>query len=393
MDVGNIAELNTFLVLDAIRSAGQATRAQLAAELGLSNASISRIVKRLLEQEIIEEAPSEGGLRGRIPTVLRFVGTRGGVIAVDLGGTRCHGALADLAGVTVARDDRLIGDSATAALLACIKALESAAANIRMPVEALVVGIPALIDPATGLATAGPNVHWDGFDLVGALGQELHERFEVDNDVNLAALGQAWRGAGRSLQSFVTISLGTGIGGAVVVDGHLLRGRHSAAGEVGYLLVAAAGQISSNQHLPSFEAVASGPALRARAADLIAAGATTTLHDPFGVEDVFAAALAGDALGEQIVAELVDHLATAIVGVIAVLDPERIILDGRVGRALEPWLPQLVARVEGMVFARPDIVVSSLGADATVVGATARALALVYERDAPRSPRAISLPS
>jgi glucokinase len=392
MDVGNIAELNTFLVLDAIRSAGQATRAQLAAELGLSNASISRIVKRLLEQEIIEEAPSEGGLRGRIPTVLRFVGTRGGVIAVDLGGTRCHGALADLAGMTVARDDRLIGDGATDALLACIKALESAAASIRMPVEALVVGIPALIDPATGLATAGPNVHWDGFDLVGALGQELHERFEVDNDVNLAALGQAWRGAGRSLQSFVTISLGTGIGGAVVVDGHLLRGRHSAAGEVGYLLVAAAG-LSSNPHLPSFETVASGPALRARAADLIAAGATTALRDPFGVEDVFAAALAGDALGEQVVAELVDHLATAIVGVTAVLDPERIILDGRVGRALEPWLPQLTARVEGMVFARPDIVVSSLGADATVVGATARALALVYERDAPRSSRAISLPS
>jgi glucokinase len=392
MDVGNIAELNTFLVLDAIRSAGQATRAQLAAELGLSNASISRIVKRLLDQEIIEEAPSEGGLRGRIPTVLRFVGTRGGVIAVDLGGTRCHGALADLAGMTVARDGRLIGDSATDALLACIKALESAAANLRMPVEALVVGIPALIDPATGLATAGPNVHWDGFDLVGALGKELHERFEVDNDVNLAALGQAWRGAGRSLQSFVTISLGTGIGGAVVVDGHLLRGRHSAAGEVGYLLVAA-GQLASDPHAPNFEAVASGPALRARAADLIAAGATTSLRDPFGVEDVFAAALAGDALGEQVVAELVDHLATAIAGVTAVLDPERIILDGRVGRALEPWLPQLVARVDGMVFARPDIVVSSLGADATVVGATARALALVYERDAPRPSRAISLPS
>jgi glucokinase len=391
MDVGNIAELNTFLVLDAIRSAGQATRAQLAAELGLSNASISRIVKRLLAQEIIEEAAGEGGMRGRAPTVLRFVGTRGGVIAVDLGGTRCHGALADLSGLTVARDDRLIDGSAARSLLACIKALEAAAAGLGMAVEAVVVGIPALMDPTTGLATAGPNVHWDGFDLVGALGRELQARFEVDNDVNLAALGQAWRGAGRSLQSFVTISLGTGIGGAVVVDGHLLRGRHSAAGEVGYLLVAP-GQLGTGSGPVSLEAVASGPGLRDRAAKLIATGAATVLPEGFDLDDVFVAAAGGDAVGERVIAELVEYLAIAIVGVTAMLDPERIILDGRVGRALKPWLSQLTEKVAGMVVARPDIVVSSLGADATVVGATARALALVYERDAPGSQRAFSLP-
>ena len=172
MDVGNIAELNTFLLLDAIRSHGKATRRQLGRELGLSDASVSRIVKRLLGQLIIEE-PGEGAVRGRTPTILRFVGPAGGVIAVDLGGTRCHGALADLAGGTLAEDFRPAreGQRRGGALLACIEALKAAAARD------LGAGRSARWWSAsrrsstrrTGLATAGPNVHWQGFDLLGVL--------------------------------------------------------------------------------------------------------------------------------------------------------------------------------------------------------------------------------
>ena len=260
MDVGNIAELNTFLLLDAIRSRGEATRRQLGRELGLSDASVSRIVKRLLATGIIEELPGEGAVRGRTPSILRFIGPAGGVIAVDLGGTRCHGALADLAGGTLATDFRepsgdhpardeqgrdqqsrdehgrdQSGGDAAGTLLSCIEALKAAAGDLGIPVRAVVVGIPALIDPVSQLAVAGPNVHWQGFDLLGVLRERLSEPFEVDNDVNLAALGQAWRGQGRGIHSFVTMSLGTGIGGAVVIDGHLVRGSHNAAGEVGYL--------------------------------------------------------------------------------------------------------------------------------------------------------------
>src|ERR1700722_7918898 len=91
MDIGNIAELNTFLVLDAIRSRGHVTRRQLGLELRLSNASVSRIVKRLLAAGLIAEEPGAGAVRGRIPAVLRFVGPPGGGMAVGLGGTRGPG--------------------------------------------------------------------------------------------------------------------------------------------------------------------------------------------------------------------------------------------------------------------------------------------------------------
>jgi glucokinase len=387
MDIGNIAELNTFLLLDAIRSRGEATRRQLGRELGLSDASVSRIVKRLLATGIIEELPGEGAVRGRTPSILRFVGPAGAVIAVDLGGTRCHGALADLAGGTLATDFRQLGDDgdAAATLLRCIGALRSRADELAMPVRAVVVGIPALIDPASQLATAGPNVHWQGFDLLGILGARLAEPFEVDNDVNLAALGEAWRGQGRGIQSFVTMSIGTGIGGAVVIDGHLVRGSHNAAGEVAYFpfWLWPRPDARPGDQRRGFEDVASGPVLRARAADLLSQGVPTSLPGGFAVADVFAAAVLGDELGQRVVRELVSHVAAAIVGITALVDPERIILDGAIGRALEPWLPELRPPVAAAVFRPPDIVVSGLGQDAAVTGAIARALAMVSELDVP----------
>jgi glucokinase len=390
MDIGNIAELNTFLVLDAIRSRGHVTRRQLVTDLGLSNASVSRIVKRLLSAGLIAEEPGASAIRGRIPAVLRFIGPAGGVIAVDLGGTRCHGALADLAGGVVAEDFGPAGEGSDAvdALLRCIAALEARAAELAMPVRAAVVGIPALIDPATGLATAGPNVHWQGLDLLGMLRDNLQLPFEVDNDVNLGALGQAWRGAGRGAHSFVLISLGTGIGGAVVIDGHLIRGRHNAAGEVAYFPVGAEAEPAAG-----FEDVASGTALRVRAAELIRAGRPSSLSGEYAVAGIFAAARNDDPAGGQVIRELVAHVAAAITGATALVDPERIILDGSIGRALEPWLDDLRSAVAAGVFRPPDIVISKLGPNATVLGAIARALAIVAELDGPSVARPfVSLP-
>jgi glucokinase len=384
MDIGNIAELNTFLVLDAIRSRGQATRRELGTDLRLSAASVSRIVKRLLMAGLIAEEPGAGAVRGRTPTILRFVGPPGAVIAVDLGGTRCHGALADLAGSIVAEDFRPTGEgnAAVSALLGCIADLDARATELAMPVRAAVVGIPALLDPDTGLATSGPKVHWRGLDLLGILGGALTWPFEADNDTNLGAFGQAWRGDGRGAHSFVLLSLGTGIGGAVVVDGHVIRGRHNAAGEVAYFPV----PLSGTEATVGFEEVASGPALLARAADLIRRGAASTLGSSYNVADIFAVARGGDPVGSQVINELIRRTTAAISGITALLDPERIILDGSIGRALEPWLGDLRSAVAAGVFRSPDIVVSRLGSRATVLGAIARAMAIVAEMDGPVVP-------
>ena len=155
------------------------------------------------------------------------------VIGVDLGGTKCSAVLADEAGRIVAEAHRRSDTRNPIPPTSCSAPspeLRAAAADRGLDVRALAMGIPAFIDPVSDLVVGGFNVGWHGFDLRARLDAAIPEPWSVENDVNLAALGEARVGAGRGASSFVTISLGTGLGGAVVVDGRLLRGRHGAAG-------------------------------------------------------------------------------------------------------------------------------------------------------------------
>jgi glucokinase len=291
------------------------------------------------------------------------------LIAVDLGGTKCHGVLADPAGVTLAEERRATGayGDAAATLLATITALRAVATAEARAVRAVVIGVPAVPDPDSGLIVAGPNVAWSGFDLVSLLREHVPEPCRVENDVTLAAIGEAWRGDGRGADGFVVLSIGTGVGGAVWANGGVIHGRHNAAGELGALLTARAQLRAAPGVVAGLEAVASGPAIERRAAEL-ADGA------PRSATAVLAAAAAGEAAAGQVVEELLDHVAMAIVDVVAVVDPERVILDGTVGRALAPFADAIAARVARRVADGPELHISSLGPNATLVGAIATAL-------------------
>jgi glucokinase len=385
----SVTETNQFLVLDAIRSAGSTTRPELAAALDLSPASVSRIVRRLLEEGLILEEPGPSDGVGRNRDVLTFNQRAGAVIAIDLGGTKCHGALADLAGQILAEDQRATyADGAPAGtLLASIARLRAAAQSEGLPLRAVCVGIPALVNPDTGLVDAGPNVHWHGFDLMGLLRAELSEPFTVDNDVNLAGLGEAWQGGGIGCTSFVTLSLGTGIGAAIVLDGRVVRGQHNAAGEVGYL-VTRPSQLRGAAPAAGLEELISGFALSQRAAELAKASPERTTMDPVTITPalLFAAAAGGDEIALTVIGELVETVAITVTAVTALMDPARVILGGSIGLALAPYRGQIEALVAQVTYRAPEIVISPLGANATVIGAVASALAMHRDTYAPTLP-------
>src|SRR5580704_15106582 len=369
MTRSSVTETNQFLVLDAIRSAGATTRPELAAGLDLSPASISRIVRRLLAEGLVIEEPGPSDGVGRNRDVLRFNQRAGAVIAIDLGGTKCHGAVADLAGCIVAEDQRptFAGGSPAGSLLASIAALREAAVREKLPVRAVCVGLPALVNPDTGLVDAGP--------------------FTVDNGVNLAGLGEAWQGGGAGIGSFVTLSLGTGIGAAIVLDGQVVRGAHNAAGEVGYL-VTRPSQLLRGVPAAGLEDLISGSALTDRAMELAKASPERTSMDAEGITPalLFEAAAAGDQVAAAVIGELVETVAITVTAVAALLDPARVILDGSIGRALAPYLSQIEALVGQVTYRPPEIVTSTLGPNATVIGAIASALALHRDSQAPTLP-------
>ena len=187
------------------------------------------------------------------------------VLGADLGGTKCHAVLADRSGALLAEDYRRSDGTADPAdvLLASLADLRQRAAAADRTVAAVAIGVPGLLDPVSGRMAGGFNLGWDGFDLGARLAAGIPEPWLVENDVNLAALGEARVGAGRGAQSFAVVSLGTGLGGAVVVDGTLLRGAHGAAGEFGFLL---AGRAQLRREEPmAMESLVGGRALTERA--------------------------------------------------------------------------------------------------------------------------------
>ena len=278
------------------------------------------------------------------------------------------------------------GGSPASTLLASIDFLRGAAARESLPVRAVCVGIPALVNPDTGLVDAGPNVHWHGFDLMGLLKSELTEPFAVENDVNLAGLGEAWQGGGVGVSSFVTLSLGTGIGAAIVLDGRVLRGRHNAAGEIGYLITTPS-QLRGGPRA-GLEDLISGAALASRARQLAVAapGQTSMDHAAITPALIFAAAANGDEVAAGLIGDLVESVAITITAVTTLVDPARVILGGSIGGALAPYLPQIESLVAQVTYCPPELVISSLGPNATVVGAIASALALHRDAYAPTLP-------
>ena len=385
----SLLEVNEFLVLDYVRDHGRTTRASIAADLSLSSASVSRIVKRLLQEGVvIESAGTTSPIPGRPPSAIEFNRSRGTIVAIDLGGTKCHGALADLGGAILRETVRPTDSSGDpySTLLSTIGSLSGDATGMDMPVAAVAIGIPAMLDPDTGFALAGPNVQWLGFPLADRLKQDLDVPFTIDNDANLAALGHAWRGQGKSVPNFAAIVLGMGIGAAIVLNGRLIRGQHNAAGEVGFLVLNRE-QLHQPQNgrMGALEQLASGPAIGRRAHDLLAQYPDSTLgrSGEITAENVFAAAKASDPLALSVLDELIDHVAMAIIAIVSTVDPDLVILEGDVGRALNPYIDTISRRVADRVPAPPRIVISSLQSNATLLGAIAAGLELARQGSVP----------
>lgn len=384
---GSMGEVNVHLVLAYFRDHPRTTRPEIAADLGLSPASVSRIVAKLVARGIVEESGDTSGSGGRPRSVLTLNVDAAFVVGIDLGGTKCHGAIAGLDGRILAEEYVTVAEAGGAfeALMRVWTTMQAAARERGGEPATLAVGVPAVIDPDTELAVRGPNVGWDGFDLVGRV-RAFGVPFVVDNDVNLAAIAEGEVGKAIGSRDYAVLSIGTGLGGAVVSNGHLVRGRHNAAGEVGVMLpeVRMLGDVRA-AGIGGLESILSGAAIAARARALVAdePSAKAELGDAPTAREVIDAGLAGRPHAARLLGDVVRALAQAIVTIAAVTDPDVIVIDGSVGRAAAPMLSEVAALVAHHVATPPRLEVSDLGPNSTVRGALSGALNLFWAGMAP----------
>ena len=291
-------------------------------------------------------------------------------IGIDIGGTQLRVALVDGSGAILrraaVRTEASAGPSAVIAQIAELVAQVTDGVD-RSAVLGAGVSCPGPLDTITGTALGVPTLAgWTDIPVVRLIGAALDLPVRLENDGIAAANGE-WRfGAGRGLANLVYVTVSTGIGGGIVLDGRLLHGRRGMAGHVGHMIVERDGVLCACGNRGCWEAYASGTAF--------AAAATKAAKPLADAKAVFDAARGGDALALSLVAEEADWLGIGVVSLAHLFSPQKIIIGGGLANGFDLLLPGIARRLaEGAMpaFRDVEVVPAMLGDNPGLVGAAA----------------------
>jgi predicted NBD/HSP70 family sugar kinase len=370
-----LRELGEQAVLETIFRRGPITRPEIAAATHLSKPTVSAAVSRLEHGGLVRAAGRRAGQRGRSPVAYVVSSHAGFVVGADIGGSNVRVAAADLFGeplcdvkAPTAKDgSRAVG---VQILEMVSKVIDRAGAIHGRPL-ALGVSSPGVVDQTSGRVTslAYNVVPEGGFDPL----EVIRDRFDlpvlIENNVNLAAVGERWFGLARGVSTLVFIAVGAGIGMGIIIEDELVRGAHGAAGEIGYLPLV--GDPFNPRHR-----------LHGGLEDEIgAAGIVAAFNHRRGDDDpelssaheVFELAESGSGPARAVVDHVASRLGTAVATVCAILDPELVVLGGGIG-ASPLLLPPVRGSAAALVPITARIETSLLGDRAALQGAIAVAL-------------------
>lgn len=299
-------------------------RPALSRRIGLPRHSVSDLLGTLESRGFVHVAGTHDGLPGRSQLSYALRANAALAMGFDVGGTKISGAVCDMRGTLLAEhtepSTRRGADALVTQIASIADRLCSHAGLPRYHVRNTTIGVPAAVDPRTGrLSLAGNMPGIEGAALLEPLTSALGGHVHLDNDVNLALVAEV-RSQPDASANMAFIALGTGIGSALMVNGHLLRGAHGGAGEIGYL--------------PLWQLDFSGtPALENQVGEAgirrlyVAAGGATE----HSVEQIFGAAANGDHAAHQALDQAAQFVARGVVSILALVDAETVVFGGSVG--------------------------------------------------------------
>src|SRR2546421_794397 len=360
-----LKNLNERTVLETIRAGAPISRAEISRRSGISKPTVSLALQSLLEAMLVREAAERPDGPGYGALYFEPVPDAALVLGLDVGARFVRGAVCDLAGAIRARQDVELAVAVVPEAVAAIERLRSSlfeASGLEPDrVDGVVVGVPGVVESETGVLRLAENVAGlEGRAFADELQSALGLPVTLENDINLAALGEHWQGVAQGVDDFVFLSIGTGMGAGVVLRGELHRGRHGAAGEIDFALVGVDETVDpSAPQVAELAAELSGRRTDARA--------------------VFRAARNGSDSARAVVEEIARRIALHVAPVAAVADVELVVLGGGIGangdllldpvsRLLGDWLPF-----------PPRVEISTLGEAAVLTGALAVGLQAALE--------------
>lgn len=319
-------------------------------------------------------------------------------LGIDLGGTKILTAVANLQGEMLSRDHSITPakEGQQAVVKSIMESVERALdqAHISAPdLTAVGVGAPGLSNPETGILFTSPNLPgWKDVPLRDIIERELGRRAFLINDANAAALGELYFGAGRGARNFIYITVSTGIGGGIIIDGKIYTGSIGTAGEPGHMVIDDKGPQCNCGNRGCWETLASGTALAGEARHRIKEGAATSILkyadgnlEKINAEVIYEAAQAGDKLANELIAQTAYYLGVGLANLINIFNPEVIIIGGGLSSIgdmlLKPAFEEagrgaFKQSYQAVRFARAE-----LGRNSGVLGAAAFALEKIREVD------------
>ncbi|MFO7900178.1 MAG: ROK family glucokinase [Planctomycetota bacterium] len=311
-------------------------------------------------------------------------------VGIDLGGTNIKGGLVERDGTVLAKKsvrteaaggaDHVIGR--IAGLVDDVIAEGGAA---KTDVVGVCVGSPGPLDGETGVIYEAPNLGWYDVPLGEKLAPRVGLPVWIENDANVAAFGEAWVGAGRGLECVILLTLGTGIGGGIVLGGRLWRGVHGTGAELGHMTIDYDGVRCNCGSRGCIEAYASAPAVVRRMREAIDAGGESALRPAFDMgeeveaKQVYEAAADGDALAREVMEQTGRFLGIAVASYVNIFDPNCVVLHGGMVNAgdmlLEPLVEEMNARSFESCRRGLRVLPSALKGEAGLVGAAGCAFA------------------
>jgi glucokinase len=374
-----LRQTNAQILLRLLREAGPCSKADLVRASGLSAPSVTNVVAHLALAGLVEPIGEGDSTGGRPPDILRFRAERGCVVGVEILSDSLRFLLADLDGREIGKARVSLERQSSSPPLVCkrigegVRDLLSKLSQSEEQLLELVVGVPAIVNVQEGVVLALSALKdWSNVPFGAMLAKEFKCNVTIENDTNLAAQGEYYRGAAQGEKNFVFITIGEGVGAGIFVNGSIYRGSQWTAGEIGYLRVPNISREHPTIHnYGKLEKLLGAPGIlkswqanrrRSRTHPKVSCAA-----------DVFDLAAAGNAEAKRLLKQRAILLSDIVLDLALILNPSVILLGGEVGNH-----PRLLQEVEillkGSEFAIVRVRLGALGHSAVLWGAIYSAL-------------------
>ncbi len=307
------------------------------------------------------------------------------VVGLDLGGTKIAGAISDLNGnviyqTTLPTEAHEGEKPVLERMIKVIEKVISESGKTIEDVKAIGIGSPGPLDCKSGTILITPNLPFRNFNIVSPIKEKFNVPVYLDNDANVAAIGEFMLGAGKGTQNMVYITVSTGVGGGAIINGRIYRGNTFNALEIGHTTILPEGPRCNCGNYGCVEALASGTAIAKRAKEAVEKGEETSLRSYSNITsyEVFKEAEKGDKVAKSILDSCLSYLGICVANTITSFDPEMVVIGGGVSKGGQIVFDKVKEVVDTRCFEAMakacKIVPAALGTDAGVIGALALAI-------------------